>query len=160
MLHCCIFQLATPMNCLGSQQREKMAKETKAFLTQLVKKLIQPLETLEAAKPKEAWETENPKESLLQKRNLICSDTGGSETDLPSKRHKLRKDRTVLKLAYHVEISQTRKGDPSDWVPSLHWMCSLVRKQQAHSFEWTNADDYFNFAVQTCWRANKPALAA
>ena len=54
MLHCCIFQLATPMNCLGSQQREKMAKETKAFLTQLVKKLIQPLETLEAAKPKEA----------------------------------------------------------------------------------------------------------
>ena len=155
MLHCCRFQLATPMNCLGSQQREKMAKETKAFLTQLVKKLIQPLETLEAAKPKEARETENPKEALLQKRNLISS-----ETDLLSKRHKLKKDRTVLKLAYHVEISQTREGDPPDRVSSQDGMCSLGRKQQAHSFEWTNADDYFNFAVQTCWRANKPALAA
>ena len=58
------------------------------LLTQFVEKLIQrTLETLEAAKAKEALEAEKQKESLLQTQNLISS-----ETDLQSKQHSLNKD--------------------------------------------------------------------
>ena len=64
-------------------------------------------------------------------------------------------------MRYRVAIPSTREGSsptpvPLDSVPSGMRALQLRVKNEGHVP--TNPTDYFNFVVDTCWRANAPVL--
>ena len=110
------------------------------LLTQLVEKLIQcPFKTV-TAKQNEASDGEKQKAVSWQKRNLISN-----ETDLPSKRQKFKK---TEKNASWPEKETHQMGTNDN-----HVVSAPDKMHRPKKLEWTNF-------VQTCWRANRPVLAA
>ena len=94
-------------------------------------------------------EAEKIKQDRSQKRKII--------SDLLEKRLKEHK------LAYechHVEVPQTREGDPPDQAQASPQAALQVMPsglQLPYCFEWADPHKYFNFAVKACWRENLSA---
>ena len=81
---------------------------------------------------------------------------------MPEKQSKWTREKRLKRTqaGRPCECFANQKRDLPDWALPRAKMIRPQKRQPPAGFEWTNQHEYFDFAVNACWRTIKSILAA